>query len=350
MQRINTNIGFNDRWVTIVFIPILAFLIPIVFFGRRIGRIPYYTWQIFVSTLIITSTIWLGNRFIMILVRKHYPHFADTKKRIIVQTIYMVIFTLLVTNLLGWALDDFCNLIQPQRTYNDYVDIFINSNATSFFCTLTIVAIYESIFFMQQLKKSVEEAESFKRESLHAQLDALKTQVNPHFLFNNLNTLTALIHETPDHAVRFVQQLSKVYRHILESKDEKTILIKDELEVIKAYTFLLKTRFEENIQININIPEAYLDKKIVPLALQLLLENAIKHNIVSAHKPLQIDIYVKANDLHVTNNLQLKGVQESSTGLGLNNIKKRYMLLTNLPVHVHQDEHRFTVSIPILEQ
>ncbi len=109
----------------------------------------------------------------------------------------------------------------------------------------------------------------------------MRTQVNPHFLFNNLNTLSSLIPESPEHAVDFVQQLSKVYRHILEVKDEKSILLSKEMEVLEAYYFLLKTRFGNNLKVTIDIPCEKLDKKIVPLSLQLLMENAIKHNIVS---------------------------------------------------------------------
>ena len=174
------------------------------------------------------------------------------------------------------------------------------------FCTLTVVAIYESIYFMNELRKSVEEKEMLKRESLKAQLNALKTQVNPHFLFNNLNTLSSVIPENPKLAVDFVQQLSKVYRHILEVKDEQSILLKEELDVMKAYAFLLQTRFGDNLDVIINVPEEKLKKRIVPLSLQILMENAIKHNIVSSDKPLRIDVFAENGRLVVSNNLQKK--------------------------------------------
>ena len=199
------------------------------------------------------------------------------------------------------------------------------------------------------LRHSVEETETLKRENLAAQLDALRTQVNPHFLFNNLNTLSSLILENPEHAVDFVQELSKVYRHILEVKDEKSISLKDELEVLNAYTFLLKTRFDKNLQVNINIPPEKMQQKIVPLSLQILMENAIKHNIVSADKPLHIDVFTENGSLVVSNNLQMKKQINESTGIGLDNIRNRYKLLSNKPVKVTESETNFTVSIPLID-
>ena len=223
------------------------------------------------------------------------------------------------------------------------------SNAASIFCTIMIIAIYESIYFMNELRSSVEESENLKRESLSAQLNALRSQVNPHFLFNNLNTLSSLIPENPEHAVDFVQQLSKVYRHILEVKDEKSILLKDELDLLNAYTFLLKTRFDKNLDVTIDIPTEKLQKRIVPLSLQILMENAIKHNIVSADKPLHIDISTLNGSLVVSNNLQMKNQVNECTGIGLDNIRNRYKLISEKPVNVTSNDNNFTVSIPLID-
>src|SRR5258708_21815155 len=187
-----------------------------------------------------------------------------------------------------------------------------------------VVAIYESIYFVGELRKSVEEKEMLKRESLQAQLNALKIQVNPHFLFNSLNTLTAVIPENPGQAIDFVQHLSKVYRHILEVKNEQSILLKEELEVLKAYAFLLKTRFGDNLDISIRVADEKLQQKIVPLSLQILMENAIKHNIVSSSKPLKIEVHADNGKLVVSNNLQKKNQLVESTGIGLDNIRNRY--------------------------
>jgi LytS/YehU family sensor histidine kinase len=232
---------------------------------------------------------------------------------------------------------------------HNLTDVLTMSNVAALFCSLTVVAIYESIYFMNELKKSVVEKEKFKRESLHAQLDALRTQVNPHFLFNNLNTLSSIIPEDPQRAVDFVQQLAKVYRHILEVKDEKSIDLKEELDVLKAYAFLLKTRFGDNLDITISVPDEKLKRKIIPLSLQILMENAIKHNIVSSEKPLKIDVYAVNGRLIVNNNLQKKNQVNESTGIGLDNIRNRYKLLSDKQVEVTESGSNFTVSIPLIE-
>jgi LytS/YehU family sensor histidine kinase len=282
----------------------------------------------------------------MIYSRKKYPLFKDVRKRITFQSVIMFVFTVVFNVMLGNLADDIFNKDQVLSK----ADIIIHSNSAAIFCTIMIIAVYESIYFMHELRHSVEETETLKRESLAAQLNALRTQVNPHFLFNNLNTLSSLIPENPKHAVDFVQQLSKVYRHILEVKDENSILLKDELEVLNAYAFLLKTRFDKNLQVTINIPPEKLLNKIVPLSLQILMENAIKHNIVSSDKPLHIDVFTENGSLVVSNNLQIKKQVNESTGIGLDNIRNRYKLISEKPVKVTESETNFTVSIPLIDK
>lgn len=290
--------------------------------------------------------LWAGDRFIMMWSRAKYPQFKDVRKRLFHQSITMFIFTVAGNNIMGWFIDD---IIFKEKNGSFFLaDRLINTNSAAIFCTIMIIAIYESIYFSNELKKSVQEKEALKRESLKAQLDALKTQVNPHFLFNNLNTLTAIIPDTPDQAIEFVQQMSKVYRHILEVQDEKTIPLKDELDVLKAYGFLLKTRFGDNLDINIDVPEEKLKQQIVPLSLQLLMENAIKHNIVSAAKPLRIKVFAQNGHLVVSNNLQVKNQMVESTGIGLQNIRNRYKLFGDEEVKVDENGDSFTVSIPLI--
>lgn len=351
MRSTNCKIGFHDGKMMLFMIPLVSFLIPIVFFGLRIGGKPTYTLSIYLSTLFITTVIWLGNRYLMIRYRTRYPHFKDVRKRLLMQSLAMLAFTFISNNLLGYLLDDYCLMREEQygigRTLGD---ILLNSNSASLFSTLTIVAIYESVYFMRELQRSIEEKEALKREQLDAQLSALRTQVNPHFLFNNLNTLCSIIPEDPKLATNFVQQLSTVYRHILEVKDETSIPLEDELRVLKAYAFLLQTRFGKNLEIDFSVSPQKLQHRIVPLSLQLLMENAIKHNIVSTDKPLKIEVFTHNGSLVVKNRLQKKNQLLESTGIGLNNIRNRYQLLGNQEVQVQQDEQSFTVSIPLLLQ
>jgi sensor histidine kinase YesM len=346
MRRFNDRIGFNDALLMIIGIPVISFIIPIVFMGCRFNRPPYFSWDKFLITLGLTATIWMGNRYIMVYSRARFPAFNEVKKRLWFQSLLMFVFTVVTNIVLGRAAHSAFDRDPVEFTQ---ADILIHSNSAAIFCTIMMIAIYESIYFMNELRKSVEEKEMLKRESLNAQLDALRTQVNPHFLFNNLNTLSSIIPENPKEAVEFVQQLSKVYRHILDVENEQSIPLRDELEVLSAYAFLLQTRFGSNLDISIDVPDEKMNKRIVPLSLQIVMENAIKHNIVSSDKPLKVHVYAENGNLLVRNNLQKKYQAIESTGIGLENIRNRCKILGNEEVKVTVSQTSFTVSIPLIE-
>lgn len=350
MRWVNDKIGFDDRLVLVIGISVFSLLIPVVFFGWRLWHAPYLTWPAYWPCLLITAGTWISSRYIMIWARKRYPLFREVKRRLWVQNSVILLSALIFNNILGSLLDKYCETVAQIRANPlSQLDILINSNAATILCTVLVVAIYESVYFIHELRKSVEEKEMLKRESLQAQLSALRIQVNPHFLFNNLNTLSAVIPENPAQAVNFVQQLSKVYRHILEVKDEQSILLKEELEVLDAYAFLLKTRFGANLDISIRVAEEKLQQRIVPLSLQILMENAIKHNVVSSAKPLHIEICTEDGKLIVSNTLQKKNQSMESTGIGLDNIRNRYRLLGDRTVEVEEGPESFTVAIPLIQ-
>ncbi len=214
--------------------------------------------------------------------------------------------------------------------------------------TLTIVIIYHFIYFYNEYQKNKIKEQKVIASTASAQFESLKSQVDPHFLFNSLNVLTSLIEENPDSAQRFTVSLSKIYRYVLEQKDKELVTVAEELEFAKTYMNLLKMRFENSI--NFEIPE-YFDNpeaKVVPLSLQLLLENTVKHNVVSESKPLHIKITVENNYLAVQNNLQKKEVLQTRKGVGLQNIVNRYGILTQRNVLIENSEVFFKVKIPIL--
>jgi hypothetical protein len=349
MRWANDKIGFDDRLISTVGILSLALVIPVAFFGWRIWKPPYFTFAAYWPTLLITTVIWLGCRYIMIRCRIRYPKFKDIRKRLWIQNSITILFALLANNTLSLVVIKYCKgLFGEGKPAHTWEDKLVNSNAAAILCTLLVVAIYESIYFINELRKSIVEKEQLKQDTLQAQVNALRIQVNPHFLFNNLNTLSAVIPEDPVQAVDFVQQLSKVYRHILEVKDEQSILLKEELEVLEAYAFLMKTRFGDNLDISIRVAEEKLQQRIVPLSLQILMENAIKHNIVSSAKPLHIDICTEDGRLIVSNTLQKKNQSMESTGIGLDNIRNRYRLLGEKAVEVIEGPESFTVAIPLI--
>lgn len=205
------------------------------------------------------------------------------------------------------------------------------------------------IFLIRKWRFSQVQVERFKKESAESKFETLRAQVNPHFLFNSLNTLSSLIHEDPVKADQFIRELSDVYRYILDTREKDTVDLRDELLFMRSYMFLLQLRHQNRLFLEENIPGHYGSRQIVPAALQLLIENAIKHNVVSASKPLTIRLFIDEQDhLVVTNNLQRKDESAVSSGFGLQSIASRYAFLTDKPVQINEDKSCFSVKIPLI--
>ncbi len=219
--------------------------------------------------------------------------------------------------------------------------------------TITVSLFYHAFYFYKALQEKKVTEQKLIAGTASAQFDALKSQLDPHFLFNSLNVLVALIGENPEKAQKFTTLLSRIYRYVLEQKDKELVAVSEELQFAQTYIGLLKMRFEEGIHCTMPPEPLPPDAKVVPLSLQLLLENAVKHNVITSEKPLHIHIYEKNGDLIVSNTLQSKQVipqthKPESARVGLANIRQRYYLLTDRQVHIKQTETEFSVSIPIL--
>jgi two-component system, LytTR family, sensor kinase len=180
-------------------------------------------------------------------------------------------------------------------------------------------------------------------------LQLVKSQINPHFLFNNLNVLSTLVMKNNEEANRFIEEFSKVSRYILNNHDKELVDVKTELDFIKPYIFLLEKRFADGLNITIEVPQQYEKYYVIPAALQMLIENAIKHNVVSKNTPLRIDVHINGNNtIVVSNNMQLRQSVDNSTKIGLANIIKRYQLVSGKNVEVKNDTVDFTVTLPLL--
>ncbi|HOZ62359.1 MAG TPA: histidine kinase [Smithellaceae bacterium] len=194
------------------------------------------------------------------------------------------------------------------------------------------------------------EREEREKGVAQAQFESLKNQINPHFLFNSLNVLASLVQVDADLSEKFIDQLARSYRYLLEQKDKDLVPLKTEIDFVHSFTFLLKIRFEEKLKVNIRLDPETLGYYIAPLTLQLLIENAVKHNVISAETPLVIDIYNEGDDfLVVSNNLQLRDILLPSTGVGQNNIKSRYKLFTKTEVVFTVDNDEYVVRIPFIK-
>jgi len=204
------------------------------------------------------------------------------------------------------------------------------------------------LIFFGRWEHSLYESERLKKESLISQLELLKNQISPHFLFNSLNALITLVPEDPKLSVLFIQRLSNVYRHVLNYNEKNLIDLETELKFLDDYVFLNKMRFGDNLRIVYQLPADLESVKVIPFTLQMLVENAIKHNIVSGKKPLTISISKAGNFIVVKNNLQVKTSGVESMGTGLQNITNRYELLTNKRVEVIAGAAEFSVSLPLI--
>jgi hypothetical protein len=235
------------------------------------------------------------------------------------------------------------------ETWNEFVTTETPSiYLIAFVITLIFSLFFHAFYFYKALQEKKVKEQKVIAGTASAKFDALKNQLDPHFLFNSLNVLTSLIDENPDNAQKFTTSLSKVYRYVLEQKNKDLVTVDEELDFAKTYMSLLKMRFEDSIVFTIPEKASNPESKVVPLSLQLLLENAVKHNTVTSGKPLHIKIYEDQGNLVVENTLQPKQIVKKSSGVGLNNIKQRYYLLTDRKVSIQQEANSFAVAIPML--
>ncbi len=299
----------------------------------------------FFISIAITILVWEGNLRIDTLMNRKFPWEKNPGKRILVHLPTSVFFSALVIHLSMMAFDKFvCTL--PAQTKDSFM---ITAIILGVLISIIILAIEIGSQFFNNWKRSLVEIEKYKSESLQSQLQNLKNQLNPHFLFNNLSVLSSLVYIDQDKAVDFINQLSKVYRYLLDNRNNELVSLERELTFINSYTYLLQIRFDKNIRFDINVPTEKTHLMLPPLSLQMLVENAIKHNEISNELPLTIHIKIEDNMLLVSNNLQLRTSNEISSKTGLQNIKDRYRFFTEQQVEVIQTEKTFAVKIPLLK-
>lgn len=302
--------------------------------------------------LLMGNLLLEGSRYISQRIAYRFDLRTQTWQRIIAEFGCVGVYTfviLLMTSLVPWLIHRpslvFPTVVAELFKIASYRIIFTFGIITFLF----IHALRVGSDLYERWTKSLLEAETLKKENMQAQFDMLRNQINPHFLFNNLNALSSLVYKDPDAAARFVEELSGVYRYLLENKDKSIVPLRSEINFLQAYIFLLKVRFRENLRFTINVPDEYLRLQLPPLTLQMLVENAIKHNIVSRDEPLFIEVFIDENlYLVVRNNLQRRD-DSPSTGTGLQNIINRYRYFTTKQVHIADNNISFTARMPLLD-
>lgn len=340
----NQHIG--ERWVHILGIGILVLLNII---GNPISQGTNLLNAIlgYLALIGIIAAQWFGILWAVRRSRRKYPSLGQVQERLLLSFLYSIIW---VAPLMSLADFSTINLLAGGGHFAlDWwkgINFFFNAGILSF----TVIGATEAVYYYYKLRRAEMEKEELLRINLLTQYDSLKQQVNPHFLFNSLNSLSSLIRIDPDKAEHFVEELSQVYRYLLQSNQGELTSLKQELGFIQSFLHLLKTRFGDALQVDIDVPEAIQYYKIPPLTLQLLVENAVKHNEVSSKNPLRLSIAANQEGwLEVKNNLQKKLAVIPSEKVGLANIMAKYKLLGQPEVEVRQTGSEFIVTLPLIK-
>jgi sensor histidine kinase YesM len=289
-------------------------------------------------TFLMWMFLWKGNSFVTHLVSARISWIEFPIKRLLVGIMVTTAYTLFAI----FALIAFFENVFDFH-FGDQLNMTVYSSVG---LTIFISLILHSRSFLLSWKETKIESERYQKESIAARYESLKNQVNPHFLFNSLNALTNLVYEDQDKAVKFIKQLSEVYRYVLDTRERELVSLSEEVAFLTSYIYLQQIRFGEKLQVHLKIDA---EGMVAPLALQMLIENAIKHNIVSEDDPLTIRIYTDEGYLVVENNLQKKLISaEPSVGIGLENICNRYKFLSNKQVEVTEASNIFKVRLPLI--
>ncbi len=338
--------NLNNWRIRIIGMAIQNLIFFLFFYLRQILEGGHAWFKVIGWQLLFIAVIWESTRLSIYIARKKFPALQQMRARIG----FLAALLLLMAIALGcWHVGMELWLGFWQSSALTIYSFLYSIGMTLFFCQL-IAGVYEALYYLEQWKLSVQKSEALEKRDLQSRLDALRNQVSPHFLFNSLNSLTALVEENPKAAVRFIEALAGMYRYLLQSNEHELTTLRRELEFMDGYVFLLKTRFEEGLYLEKEVAPDLLDYQLPPLTLQILVENAVKHNMISASMPLYIRVYTDAaNNLIVTNNLQKRKTHIPSNKTGLLNISAKFTLLNQPDIIINETPTHFQVSIPLMK-
>lgn len=328
---------------------LILFLLPVILLGAAIALFEirfnptsflYYTVAWVAVVLVL---LWTGNRLITKLFNRYLSWLSYGNIRFFLHLVTGIAYSLVVINATYWALKYLLTIDPPTQNQVIVMNVY---GAILF---IPAFSVYFSLHFLSSWKKSELESEKFQKASARSQLELLKSHLDPHFLFNNLNILASLIDKDKEQSKEFLNKFAEMYRLLLRSKTEDLITLRQELEFIDLYCFLIKTRFDESIQFHRNIPQAMYNFLLPPLTLQMLIENAIKHTMITEKRPLHVTLTTGENSLTVSNSLNERVREDDSKGSGLENIRQRYRYFSTQPVHIEKTQESFSVTIPLLE-
>lgn len=335
----------KTEWITfLVLMPVINLIILHILFGEAMWHNPVTLCVAFCINYVLGLFTFFINVFVMHKFQQAWPDLNQTVKRVIVIVVSHIVITIAFFSII-FQIYDATSLFGFKKD--------LQQLNLSFWVVIGMVmlsdTLWESEFIYKKYKESIIEKEEMQQLNLQQEFDTLKSQVNPHFLFNCFNTLSSLISEDKNQAEAFLNELSKVYRYLLRNNENSLSTLRDELAFIQSYYNLLKTRYGNAIELQTEVDKKYYRYLLPSLSLQLLVENAVKHNVVSKMQPLVIDIFsMEGSKLAVNNNLQLKKIKMPSNKIGLSNIQSKYELLKQSGYEVMQDDNNFTVVLPLI--
>lgn len=296
------------------------------------------------GTLIVT-TQWLGHAFIQVKLDKKYPWISHPKQRTVLTILFIVTYSIVafiaVQVIMGLIV--FGEIPEFVKDFNFFVW------GLPVIISFGVSVLVAALGFFASWRTALKEQEALKTEMLTYKYESLRNQINPHFMFNSLNVLSDLVYDDPKLAVKFIHQFSDIYRYVLDSREQELVPLQDELSFIDKFLFLLKIRFDEKLKVDIKV-DCNDGEFIVPLALQLLVENVVKHNEASTANPLNVTIVREGDYIIVQNPIQLKKTKEGSSKIGLKNLEQQYGFFSDKLMGVKDENNVFTVRIPILKE
>jgi two-component system, LytTR family, sensor kinase len=324
--------------------PLIALVVNLILFDERLWTDAKVWWFSMPLIFVIGVISWYSHLLYHDSVEKKYPSLSQSRQRIAMK-ILVVIFVMMPSIGFIFLLYNYFHILGYQLKMEHIpkgmlVGVCVN---------IIFETLYEADYIFSKYKESIAEKEALWQLSVQQEFDTLKNQVNPHFLFNCFNTLSSLITVDKERAEVFLNDLSKVYRYLLRNNEEGTGTVENEIKFIESYFKLLQTRHGDAVQMNMQVDRQYNNYLLPSLSLQLLVENAVKHNALSKSRPLVIDIFSTAgNKIVVSNNLQRRAVKAASNGVGLQNIKAKYELLKQPGFQIIEDGKNFTAVLPVI--
>ena len=338
-------LGFDDRLLALTCMVINTHSVMAIYYTGAFFNVNLAAYALkWLGEFAVVLLLWIVIRWLYLSLLKRRSGLKNVKIRWLIIPLFLIPYFLISV----W----FITYIQPyfDWPYGQYQDpeisVQIATGAVIFFID---IGLYEAVHLFVELKNTKIREEKLKKENVTTQLANLRNQISPHFLFNSLNTLVYLIDEDKEKSKAFVHELSHIYKTVLDNSQKDLISVREEVEHIQAFTRLLKRRFGENLIFSFEISNNDLDKKIMPLSLQMGIENAVKHNVVSKRQPLIIEVITQDGFLVVKNNLQKRALDQKNSGLGIKNITNRYQLLTDKQVLVDTSGDSFTLRLPLLD-